>query len=129
MTDVLANMCASTGPNYGKHGDGEQITGLALTGIFVVGYFFASPWPRKTAWFQKLMCLRPVNDFAVFYITHLTLTISAIVLLVFHPIPGLVNTMHKSTTWQYMAAGVMVYFSGNLIQYFRHGAAQHIHTD
>lgn len=98
-----------------------QITGLALTGIMTVGYFFASPWPRRAPWFQSLLCAKWVNDFSVFYLTHVAMTISLVVLLICHPVPGRMNNDHHSTTWAYMLAGLIAYLSGNCIQYFRYG--------
>ena len=95
------------------------MTGFLLAGILSVGFLFASPWPRQASWFKAVMFLKWANDFTVFYLSHMFMTVAVVVLLITHPVPGLTNAHHQSTTWAYMAAGLVAYLAGNILQTFR----------
>ena len=98
------------------------MTGLLLAGILTAGYFFASPWPRKAAWFKALTALKWINDFTVFYISHIALTASVVTLLIIHPYPcmSVLNTpRHKGNTWAYLVAGLIIYLLGIWVETFR----------
>ena len=62
-----------------------------------------------------------MNNFALFYVTHIAMTLAMVALLIIHPYPGrAANTPdNRSNTWAYLLGGVMVYVLGNLAQAFR----------
>ena len=85
------------------------------------GYFFATPWPRQAAWFAAQRLLRWINNFAIFYVTHMIMAVSVVVLLIIHPYPGppVDRPKGRSNTWVYMAGGLLIYLVGTCLQAFR----------
>ena len=100
---------------------GVQITGLLLIAIMCLGYYFALPWPRKYWPLNKLAASRWLTRFESFYFTHIFMATAVLVLLILHPLPGpaVHPRPHRSTTWAYMAAGVIIYILERMARILR----------
>ncbi len=98
-----------------------QITGVLLMGIMCIGYLFAVPWPHKSRLASFLRTSKWLNHFEAFYMTHIFMAFSVLVLLIIHPFPGpVVNPKpHRSTTWVYLVAGAAVYILERMARVLR----------
>ena len=89
--------------------------------ILCVSYLFAVSWPRKSWLAVKTKAAKILNNFEAFYITHIFMAFSVLVLLIIHPYPGpaLHPKEHRSTTWAYLVGGTSIYILERIARILR----------
>ena len=108
----------------------EQVTGVMLMAILCVCYLFAVPAIRKSWLVAKMRAAKVLNNFEAFYVTHIFMAVSVLVLLIIHPWPGpaLHNRPHRSTTWAYLAGGSCVYILERIARVLRSCPLRHANS-
>jgi hypothetical protein len=98
------------------YGTYVSLTGILLTILFSIVFFFALDWPRNASCFQGTAFGRFANDFNTFWLTH-HLVFICFILLVIHPLPGLCfdpcdedrSKKYHGDTWQWIVAPLLIY--------------------
>ncbi|KAK9866610.1 hypothetical protein WJX84_002042 [Apatococcus fuscideae] len=120
-----------------------QVTGVLLLGIISIGYLWAMKYPRQLKFVKGTVLNRIFNNFTWFYISHLFMTTTVVVLLIIHPWPGVgqlgpaklncggpvqstttdpSRATNHGVTWMYLVAGVLAFGIERLIRTWRRAA-------
>jgi respiratory burst oxidase len=88
-----------------------SITGYIMWGALLLGYPFATWYPRKAKVIEKTAVGKVLNNFTIFSITHILMWIIFYVALIIHPYPGTPSQHfdHHSVTWIYIALPFLLY--------------------
>jgi len=115
---------------------GLQVTGILLCFFLLMGYLFALPYPKGSQFLAKHFrrLSKALRNFEVFYITHIVMSFTVLVLLIIHPYPGNLKdfgngprvkhpdkgTPWEGSTWIYLLAGTLVYLLERIARYFKY---------
>jgi hypothetical protein len=106
------------------------VTGILLCFFLLLGFTFALPYPKGSVFLKKHFnrLSKFLSNFELFFITHIIMAVTVLVLLIIHPYPNKLRnlkaedvdgTLVEGSSWVYLLAGTVVYLLERIARIFK----------